>query len=182
MSAFPQFLVRVGAMGSVGRFTAVDPVVFKRHSRVVCRTMRGLEIGEILANVESVAGQECDGEVLRQVTIEDDLLIARLDQNRNEAFDACCELLDSEQISNVLLDVEQLFDGSSLYFYFLGDVSPKLEELTSELAVRYDSKVQFSRFAEAVVAGCGPDCGTEAAAGNCGEGGCSTCALVNACH
>ena len=114
--------------------------------------------------------------------MEDDLLLARLDQNRNEAFEACCELLDSKQISNVLLDVEQLLDGSSLYFYFLGEVSDELEQLTSELAERHDSKVQFARFAEAVVAGCGPDCGTEDAGGNCGEGGCSTCALASACH
>ncbi|MBH58545.1 MAG: PSP1 C-terminal domain-containing protein [Planctomycetaceae bacterium] len=182
MSPFPQYLIRIGAMGNVGRFAAVEPVVFQRHSRVVCRTVRGLEVGEVLASVESVANQQCDGDVLRLVTVEDDLLLARLDQNRNEAFEACCELLESKQISNVLLDVEQLLDGSSLYFYFLGEVSDELEQLTSELAERHDSKVQFARFAEAVVAGCGPDCGTEEASGNCGEGGCSTCALANACH
>ena len=182
MAAFPQYLVRVGAMGNVGRFTAVDPVVFQRHVRVVCRTVRGLEVGEVLASVEPVAGLKCDGEVLRQVTVEDDLLLARLDQNRNEAFEACCELLDFHKISNVLMDVEQVFDGSSLYFYFLGEVSPELEQITADLAERYESKVQFTKFAEAVVAGCGPDCGTETASGNCGEGGCSTCALISACH
>ncbi|MBA62470.1 MAG: hypothetical protein CMJ76_08895 [Planctomycetaceae bacterium] len=182
MTAFSQYLVRLGAMGNVGRFTAVEPVVFQRHLRVVCRTDRGLELGEVLANVEPVSGQQCDGEILRHVTVEDDLLLARLDKNRNAAFEACCELLELCQISNVLLDVEQLFDGSSLYFYFLGEVSPELERLTADLAVRYDSKVQFSRFAEAVIAGCGPDCGTQTASGNCDEGGCSTCALVSACH
>ena len=56
MSAFPQFLVRVGAMGSVGRFTAVDPVLFERHIRVVCRTVRGLEMGEVLAHGAGLNG------------------------------------------------------------------------------------------------------------------------------
>lgn len=182
MPSSSQFLVRVGSMGNVGRFSAAEPVLFPRHSRVVCRTVRGLEVGVILAEVDSVSGSDCDGEVLRQVTVEDDLLLARQEQNRNEAFAACCELLEEHQISNVLLDVEPLLDGGSLYFYFLGDVSSRLEQLTSELAARYDSQVQFSRFAEAVVAGCGPDCGTESAAGHCGDGGCATCALASSCH
>ncbi|MCH2599670.1 MAG: PSP1 C-terminal domain-containing protein [Pirellulaceae bacterium] len=182
MLPFPQYLVRVGAMGNVGRFRAVEPVQFTRHCRVICRTARGLEVGEVLARVDAVQSSDCDGELLRQVAVEDDLLLARLEKNRDAAFQACCELLEERQIENVLLDVEQLFDGSSLYFYFLGDVSDELETLTSALAVRYDSQVQFSQFAEAVIAGCGPDCGTESAAGNCGEGGCSTCALAKACH
>ena len=169
-------------MGNVGRFRAVEPVLFERNMRVICRTPRGLELGEVLAQVESVQSDACDGELLRQVAVEDDLLLARLDKNRNAAFEACCELLHECQIDNVLLDVEQLFDGSSLYFYFLGDVSPELESLTTELAVRYDSQVRFSQFAEAVVAGCGPDCGTESAAGQCSQGGCSTCALAKTCH
>ena len=42
-------LVRVGAMGQVGRFAAVDAVRYPRHSRVVLRTRRGLEIGQVLS-------------------------------------------------------------------------------------------------------------------------------------
>ena len=40
-------LVRVGALGHVGRFTAVDAVRYPRDSRVVVRTGRGLELGEV---------------------------------------------------------------------------------------------------------------------------------------
>jgi len=42
-------LVRVGAMGQVGRFAAVDAVRYPRHTRVVLRTRRGLEIGQVLS-------------------------------------------------------------------------------------------------------------------------------------
>ena len=88
-------------------------------------------------------------------------------------------MLAERGLAAVLMDVELLFDGASLYFYFLGDVSPEVERLTDELAEAYEAKVQFRRFTEAVVEGCGPDCGTEAAAG-CGDG-CSTCGLVIEC-
>src|SRR4051794_28895219 len=42
-------LVRVGVLGHVGRFTSVDATRFPRGARVVVRTSRGLELGEILA-------------------------------------------------------------------------------------------------------------------------------------
>ncbi len=109
--------------------------------------------------------------------MEDELLIARQRKNRAAAMTACQRLLSEHHSNAVLMDVEQLFDNSSLYFYFLGDVSPELERLTAELAEEYDSHVAFRKFAETVASGCGPDCGTEAAAGFCGTtaGGCATC-------
>jgi hypothetical protein len=36
-------------MGQVGRFAAVDAVRYPRHCRVIVRTRRGLEIGDVLA-------------------------------------------------------------------------------------------------------------------------------------
>ena len=46
------------------------------------------------------------------------------------------------------MDVEHLFDGQSLYFYFLGEVQPEWESLTTELAATYEAKVRFQPFAE----------------------------------
>jgi hypothetical protein len=79
-----------------------------------------------------------------------------------------------------LLDVEHLFDGQSLYFYFLGETPPELDSLTAELADVYEAKAQLQKFADTLTAGCGPHCGTEEG-GGCGSGGCSTCAAVGAC-
>jgi hypothetical protein len=72
------------------------------------------------------------------------------------------------------MDVEHLFDGQSLVFYFLGPHDPRLETITAELAEVYEAKVQFRSFADAVNVGCGPGCGTsEAIGGGCGTS-CST--------
>src|SRR5688572_1481848 len=115
-----QHLVRVGALGRVGRFTSVDAVRYPRGSRVICRTSRGLEVGEVLAP----AGDDgnlttSDGSLLRGMTPEDHLLLARLDKHKDDAYSACQTLLAERQVSAVLMDVEHLFDGRSLYFYFL---------------------------------------------------------------
>jgi len=176
-----QHLVRIGVMGHVGRFDSVDGILYARHARVICRTARGLEVGEVLATSE-LNGREGDGTLVRRLTVEDDLLLSRIERNRDEAFRACNELLAERNLSAVLMDVEHLFDGQSLYFYFLGDVSPELEALTSELASAYETQVQFEKFAETLTAGCGPGCGTEAATGQgCSTGGCGSCAAAGAC-
>lgn len=166
-------LVRVGAVGHVGRFTAVDAVRYPRGARVIVRTGRGLEIGEVLSMAdEAPARGESDGSILRGMTVEDQLLEARLEKNRQEAFAACEARIRERGLAATLVDVEHLFDGRSLFFYFLGETPAELEAVTSELAEVYDAAVQFRKFADTVSEGCGPGCGTDEATG----GGCKTCA------
>ena len=144
------------------------------------RTGRGLELGEVLAPPAEIADEgSADGSILRGVTVEDQLLEARLGENRQAAYEACTARLAELDLPAVLMDVEHLFDGQTLLFYFLGEMTAELEALTAELAELYETHVQFRRFAEAVTEGCGPGCGTDAAAGckTCVTG----CAVASAC-
>lgn len=174
-----QHLVRVGALGNVGRFISVDAVRYPRSARVVVRTGRGLELGEVLAEPRGGDAGSADGSILRGVTVADDLLLARLEKNRDEAYAACNARLAEMQTTAVLMDVEHLFDGRTLVFYFFGEMTPELSALTDELAELYESQVQFRQFADAVNEGCGPGCGTDAATGckTCVSG----CAVADAC-
>jgi cell fate regulator YaaT (PSP1 superfamily) len=168
---------------------SVDGQRQARGARVVCRTPRGLEIGEVLSPVDEATlpadaanGGVPLGTVLRRMTVEDELLLARIEKHKHEAFVACERQLVERGIPAVLLDAEHLFDGQSLLFYFLGESTPELDALTRELAETYDAHVQFSKFAETLTAGCGPGCGTaEAEGAGCGTGGCSTCSVLGAC-
>ncbi|MEO2048504.1 MAG: PSP1 C-terminal domain-containing protein [Pirellulales bacterium] len=197
-------LIRVGAMGQIGRFAAVDTIGYQRHHRVIVRTRRGLEVGEVLvppaidgpgvlksgslgsgslATSTRALGplapgfdfDRVDGQVLRGMTPQDHLLEARLETKRQAAYKACVKLLERLQLPDLLIDVEHLFDGQGLYFYFLGEVSLQLEQTTHQLAETYESKVEFRKFTETLLAGCGPDCGTKAAAGGTEAGGCENC-------
>ncbi len=177
------FLVRLGAMSNVGRFYAADDGVrYPRASRVVVRTARGMELGEVLSDADEVPLYQADGKVLRRMTISDELLQARLQKNHEKAYEACAARIAELNLPVTLMDVEQLFDGRNLVFYFLGDPSPELDQITGELADLYDTQVQFRQFAESLAAGCGPGCGTDAAEG----GGCGTscgagCGVSSAC-
>jgi len=174
-----QHLVRVGALGQVGRFASADALRYPRGVRVVVRTDRGLEAGEVLAQA-TIAPGPSDGTIVRRLAVEDDLLLARLAQRRDEAFDACVQRIRQRQLPASLMEVEPLLDGT-LVFYFLGAGSHELAQLTDELAEAYEAKAQLRRFAETLTQGCGPDCGTEQATGG-GCGSCATgCAVADAC-
>jgi cell fate regulator YaaT (PSP1 superfamily) len=176
-------LIRVGAMGQVGRFAAVDSVIYPRRSRVIVRTRRGLEVGDVLSPPDKRDDSRSfpDGELLRGVTVQDELLQARLEKNRQDAYIACATMLSESGISAVLVDVEHLFDGQGLFFYFLGDVTPELETYTARLAETYEAKVQFRKFTETLIEGCGPGCGTDEAKGQGGCDSCGSCAVATAC-
>ena len=175
-------LVRYSLLGQVGRFSSAEATRYPRNSRVIVRSVRGLEIGTVLAEPEmddSVASMQ--GQILRRMTVEDDLLQARLDKHRQQAFEACTNLLAEQQVAATLVDVEHLFDGEGLFFYFLGEVPAAAERLTQQLAETYETSVEFRRFAETLAEGCGPGCGTEEAMGQGGCESCTSCAVASAC-
>jgi len=157
-------------------------IQYARGSRVICRTARGLEVGEVLAPVSEMSAGTSDGSLLRKMTTEDELLLARIAKNKDRAYEACSDLLAKRGFPAVLMDVEHLFDGKSLYFYFLGEVTSELESVTVELAEMYETKVEFRKFFDSVTEGCGPGCGTEEAqGGGCTSAACSTCKAATAC-
>jgi cell fate regulator YaaT (PSP1 superfamily) len=175
-------LVRYSLLGQVGRFVAADGVCYPRRSRVIVRSPRGLEIGIVLSEptLDDQTAQ-VDGQILRRMTVEDDLLEARLEKHRHNAFTACSTLLQEHQVAAALVDVEHLFDGEGLFFYFLGEVPAAADRLTQQLADTYETTVEFRKFAETLSEGCGPGCGTEEAMGQGGCASCTTCAVASAC-
>ena len=175
-------LVRYSLLGQVGRFVAADATRYPRHARVIVRSPRGLEVGTVLSEPTSDDSQTpIDGQILRQMTVEDGLLEARLEKHRHEAFAACASLLDEHCVPAALIDVEHLFDGQGLFFYFLGDVPLEATRLTQQLADTYETTVEFHKFAETLAEGCGPGCGTEEVMGQGGCASCTSCVVATAC-
>jgi cell fate regulator YaaT (PSP1 superfamily) len=178
MSMRDQYFVRYGVMGQLAPFLTPKPQVYQRSAQVVLQTQRGLELGEILSSTEALES-ESGGMILRSVTPADQLLARRIEGNKNEAFAACQTKLADLNTQATLIDIELLFDGRSLFFYFLGEMPAQIESLSAELAEVYDAKVKFRQFTEAVTNGCGPHCGSEDASGGCDN--CTSCTIATAC-
>lgn len=176
-------VVRYGLLGHLGRFASVDAVRYPRAARVVIRSDRGMEVGQVVAEPDDRPGwspTQPAGQILRRMTVQDELLETRLDRRRHEAFEACSRLLADRGVEAALVDVEHLLDGEGLFFYFLGDPPREMAEITAELASTYEAAVEFRQFVDTLTEGCGPGCGTEAAEGH-GCSSCMSCAVASAC-
>jgi hypothetical protein len=118
------------------------------------------------------------------MTAADRRLAARLSKEREAALGACSTVLSEQGLDAVLIDVEHLFDGRSLYFYYLGDVSPAVAAVTDRLAEAYEVQVNFRKFTEVLEEGCGRECGgcgTQSGGASCGS--CQTeCLLAGGCN
>lgn len=180
------YLVRTGLFDEVSWMTAAPGVRVATHGEVVCRTPRGLEVGLVLAADSEQFASDPPSQVLRPVNEQDRLIIERLERFKTRAIESCERLLAERQIPATLVDAEHLFDGQHLFFYFWGSASAELDAVLDELAMLYDHRVGFSRFAARLAEGCGPGCGaTNSGCGssqsggeksggcaNCGSGGC----------
>lgn len=173
------YLVRLGAMAEL--YAITTPLRLPGHRRVLVRTSRGVELGELVSGQprsESAAFAKVD--FVRCTTSEDDFLIARLDRYKCEAVEACRELLTESESSAILLDVDQLFDGGTLLLHFLGPVDACADEITRQVVARYEQVARIGEFATLLETGCGPACGTDEG-GGCGDT-CAGCAVASACR
>lgn len=174
-------LCRLGIYGNVGRIRPKGSASrIQRGDQVLCRTARGVEVGEVL-NVCERSGVDPDGSFLRRMTPEDHLLWKQLQAHSQAAMFSCQKWLDENQRTEVLLDVEPLMDGKTLYFHFAGPPTDSLSEQLDRMVEVYQESVAESEFAKLLEHGCGPGCGTEEKSA-CGTAqGCAVCVAASVC-
>ena len=161
------------------------PCAIRAAARVVVRSRRGLEVGEVLAEPDGrrPLSARIVGQILRRMSVQDDLLEARLERRRHEAFDGVPSSCWRTRASTAaLVDVEHLFDGEGLFFYFLGD-PPQAGGRRSPAGWPRPTRRPSSSASSPTRSseGCGPGCGTEEAKGQGGCASCTSCAVASAC-
>jgi hypothetical protein len=173
------FFVRIGSLAEVHAARSPQPV--GRGRRVIVRTTRGVEWGEVVGTCRGVSSTDPSAvQILRPTSDEDELLIRRLERHKREAVEACRRGLAESGSKAMLLDVDQLFDGGTLIMHFLGPVDPIAHSVTKQIAERYESIVRVRHFSKLLRDGCGPDCGTAEGRG-CGSN-CASCAVASSCR
>jgi hypothetical protein len=179
------FLVRLGTMGHVGRFRLTEILRLRRGERVVCRSTRGIEVGVVLGPTAAgghLQADMSDGGILRRMSAEDEMLWGHLRELGSAAHKTCEAWLAAQGIIATLLDVEPLLDGRTLYFHFLSDVGPEIQDQLDRLVSIYEEEVRRSEFSRLLEHGCGPGCGTENATNGCGsKAGCAVCVAKSRC-
>lgn len=143
-----RYIVRFGAMRLLGVFTpAREGNHFSRGDRVIVRTERGLEIGEVLLEAsERVLSYLVDppqGQILRLMTTDDEREATRIRRQATEEIKVCERIVSELGLQMELVDVEHLFGGERIIVYYLADGRVDFRELVKRLAAEFHTRIEM---------------------------------------
>jgi cell fate regulator YaaT (PSP1 superfamily) len=142
-----KYIVRHGAMRLLGEFGAPAEIAFGRGARVIARTDRGQELGEILcpATPQAIAHlpEPSHGDILRGMTAEDFRQEQRIKDNSRQQFETAGRLVAEHRLAMQLVDVEPLFGGERIIFYFLADKRVDFRELVRSMAREFQTRIEL---------------------------------------
>jgi cell fate regulator YaaT (PSP1 superfamily) len=142
-----RFIVRHGAMRFLGDFEPIDGSPYRRGEQVIVRTERGLEAGQVLCPSNPRALQQLAeptrGRILRPASEEDRLTMDRLRHSEQNEFETCLRFIGQRKLQMELVDVEHLFGGERVVFYFLAEKRVDFRELVKDLAREYQTRIEM---------------------------------------
>src|SRR3954452_24831706 len=109
-----EYLIHHGCAGHLGRFRAPDGTAFARGTAVMVRSLRGLELGEVLCPSYADGTTLPDpfvGEIIRPVTPDDRAAADRGRELGQRLFDDSHRLAEDQGLPLTPVDVEVLLDG-----------------------------------------------------------------------
>lgn len=141
------YVVRYGQMRFLGEFEGVDAQEHVRGQRVVIRSDRGTEVGEVLCPAKERASRQLEkvarGAILRAATPEDLAAEARTTEARRVGFDACIEFIARRRLQMDLVDVEAILGRERMVFYFLSEKRVDFRELVKDLARSLQTRIEM---------------------------------------
>jgi cell fate regulator YaaT (PSP1 superfamily) len=162
----PSYIVRHGTMRFLGQYESGDGGAYARGEEVVVRSDRGLETGTVLCEatpraVEMISAPT-HGRILRRLSEDDRIEIDRLHEAEAEELRACLQFVAGRRLQMELVDVEHLFGGERIVFYFLAEKRVDFRELVKDLARTYQTRIEMRQIGvrdEAKVLADYGDCG-----------------------
>ncbi len=141
------YVVRYGRMRFLGEYTGTHEHEHVRGQRVVIRTERGTELGEILcpatARTASYLDQPAHGDILRPANPEDLEQEANLIPAQNKAFQVCLELISKHRLQMDLVDVEIILGRERMVFYYLAEKRVDFRDLVKDLARVFRTRIEM---------------------------------------
>ena len=145
----PKYIVRYGLMRLMGVFDTSDndKTAYKRAAKVIMRTDRGLEAGEVLCEATDKAvaslGEAAQGQILREMSADDSNEIARILDRQPQQLEICQKCIDKLGLEMQLVDVEHIFGGERIVVYYLADGRVDFRELVRMLAGEFQTRIEM---------------------------------------
>jgi cell fate regulator YaaT (PSP1 superfamily) len=143
-----RYVVRYGLMRLVAEFGARGPHKYDRHEAVIVRSNRGMEWGEVLCSATDKTAayletRENVGKILRPANDDDARQHDQIFHTEREEFDGCRQMIAEHKLAMQLVDVERLFGGERVIFYYLAEQRVDFRELVKGLAKRYKTRIEM---------------------------------------
>lgn len=120
---------------------------FSRGMRVIARTPRGLEAGDVLCEANDRAVEQLDeppgGSIQRQMTEGDENEVAHLSAKAIEEARICLAIIREMDLPMDLVDIERVFGGERMVVYYLSESRVDFRELVKRLAHEFQTRVEM---------------------------------------
>jgi cell fate regulator YaaT (PSP1 superfamily) len=140
------WIVRHGAMRFLGEFEP-EAGTYARGQEVVVRTERGLELGSVLCPATTqtlgLLAEPTRGRILRVLTERDRAERERLTGMECHEMETCTRFVAQRKLQMELVDVEHLFGGERIIFYFLAEKRVDFRDLVKDLAREYQTRIEM---------------------------------------
>ncbi|NQU23017.1 MAG: signal peptidase, partial [Candidatus Nealsonbacteria bacterium] len=145
--SMPDYVVRFGDMRFLGVFTANGDAEYRRDTKVVARTNRGLEIAEIVCPSDEEALKRLSdppsGQILREMTDDDARELIRIAKHTKEELTVCQGHVERLELQMTLVDVEHIFGGERIVVYYLAENRVDFRELVKLLASEFQTRIEM---------------------------------------
>lgn len=143
----PRYVVRYGIMRNLGVFSTRDTDKYARNMRVVVRTSRGLEAGEVLCEATEEALKQMPsgtgGQLMRELSSSDENELSHLHAKEREELDACKRHVVALNLPMELVDIEHIFGGERVVIYYLSEDRVDFRELVKALAGEFQTRIEM---------------------------------------
>jgi len=142
-----RYLARYGVMRFVGDFEAPADYAWTRRASVILKTDRGVEIGEALcpATPQAIAAvsELTHGQIVRAATADDNRKATAIKDLQRREYAVASELIVKHHLAMQLVDVEHLFGGERIVFYFLSDTRVDFRDLVKSMAREFHTRIEL---------------------------------------
>ncbi|MFP6676266.1 MAG: regulatory iron-sulfur-containing complex subunit RicT [Pirellulaceae bacterium] len=141
----PKYVVRHGSMRLLTIASTRNE--FRRGMRVVVRTNRGMETGDVLSVATEQSTKQLkspgSGQIVREMTTEDDNEMLHIKGREAEEFETCMRHVDKLDLDMSLVDIEHLFGGERIVVYYLAEQRVDFRDLVKELASEFQTRIEM---------------------------------------
>ncbi|MEZ6059748.1 MAG: regulatory iron-sulfur-containing complex subunit RicT [Planctomycetaceae bacterium] len=143
-----KFVVRYGAMRHLGEFAAKRNQPIRRGDEVIVKTDRGVEWGTVLRDADArtreyLGSGARSGRILRMASDEDRRSLEEVADREKTSFREAQRMINERRMQMQLVDIEQVFGGERIIFYYLAEQRVDFRDLVKGMAREFNTRIEM---------------------------------------